>query len=140
MTDISSPEYVPLPEIQIFPSRLLSAASTEKLLNRLRKIEHVRQINVHGESLPEKVTYGPATGIEVHHPERRVIDVDGEQMELKVQVGRVLVEVDDIDHVQEVLEKIEEVCEEILPFDFYLEVGRYSKFRPTVTDYKKGMR
>lgn len=140
MTDITSLECVPLPEVQIFPSRLLSAATTERLLNRLKKIEHVRQINVHGETLPDKVKYGPATGIDVNHPERRVIEVDGEKIELRVQVGRVFVEVDDIDYIQGVVERIEEVCEELLPFDFYLEIGRYSKFRPTVTDYKKGMR
>jgi methyl-coenzyme M reductase subunit D len=29
------------------------------------------------------------------------------------------------------------ICEDLLPFGFDLEVGRYSKFKPTVTDYAK---
>jgi methyl-coenzyme M reductase subunit D len=55
-----------------------------------------------------------------------------------VQVGRVFVEVDDIDNVQYVTEKLEEICEEVLPFGFTMEIGRYSKFKPTVSDYAKG--
>lgn len=141
MTDISpAEEYVPLPEIQIFPERLLSADTTEKLLRRLRQIKDVRQINVHGETLPNKVKYGPGTGLDVNHPERKKIQVEDEEMELRVQVGRVFVEVNDIDNVQPVLEEVEEVCEDLLSFDFSLEVGRYSKFKPTVSDYKKGLR
>ncbi|MFP4545352.1 MAG: methyl-coenzyme M reductase operon protein D [Methanomassiliicoccales archaeon] len=140
MSDTPTSEHVPLPEIMIFPERLLSANTTEKLVNQIKEIEHVRQINLHGENLPAIVNYGPGTGTPVHHPERKEIDVKGEKMELKVQVGRIFVEVDDIDNVQEVSDRIEEVCEELLPFDFYLEVGRYSKFKPTVTDYLRGSR
>lgn len=139
MTDIS-PEAVPLPEIMIFPKRLLSAKTTERLLNRLYGLKHVRQINLHGENLPAVVNYGPGKGTPVNHPERTTIEVKGDPVELRIQVGRILVEVDDIDHVQEVLEEIEKICEEELPFGFYLEVGRYSKFKPTVTDYLKGLR
>ncbi|HUV24246.1 MAG TPA: methyl-coenzyme M reductase operon protein D [Methanomassiliicoccales archaeon] len=139
MSDIST-EPVPLPEIMIFPKRLLNADTTEKLLNRIHGLKHVRQINLHGESLPVVVNYGPGKGHKVDHPQRRVIEVKGEKMELRVQVGRIFVEVDDIDYVQEVSEEIERICEETLPFDFYLEVGRYSKFKPSLTDYLRGLR
>lgn len=139
MSDIST-EAVPLPEIMIFPKRLLNAETTERLLNRIHGLKHVRQINLHGENLPVTVNYGPGKGHKVDHPQRRVIEVSGEKMELRIQVGRIFVEVDDIDNVQEVSDEIERICEEILPFDFYLEVGRYSKFRPTVTDYLRGLR
>ncbi|HHT74958.1 MAG: methyl-coenzyme M reductase operon protein D [Methanomassiliicoccaceae archaeon] len=133
-------ESIPLPEVLIFPHRLLSAETTEKLLNRLYEVPHVRQINLSGESLPTKVTYGPHIGLPVDHPERRVIKVKGKEVELQLQVGRVFVEIDDIDHLQGALDEIEKVCQEILTFGFNLEVGRYSKYRPTVTDYKKGKR
>ncbi|MEM0449555.1 MAG: methyl-coenzyme M reductase operon protein D [Methanomassiliicoccales archaeon] len=132
-----APEAVPLPEIMIMPSRLLSAATSEKLINRLYDVKHVRQVNCQGESLPEMVTQGPAAGIPVNHPERRKIKIKGKETELRIMVGRIFVEIDDIEHVNEALKEIESICEELLPFGFDLEVGRYSKFRPTVTDYAK---
>jgi methyl-coenzyme M reductase subunit D len=134
------PEAIPLPEIMIVPSRLLSAGTTEKLLNKIRKVKHVRQLTVSGEDLPASISWGPGKGLEVDHDERRNIKYGGQEMELKVQVGRVFAEVDDIDSVQRALKEIEAICEEILPFGFQMEVGRYSKYRPTVTDYKKRMR
>ncbi len=131
-------EPIPLPEILIFPTRLLSAERSEKILNALYEVKHVRHITISGEGLPSTVRAGPATGQPVNHPQRKVINVRGEKVELCLQVGRIFVEVDDIDNVQEVLENVEKVCEELLPFGFSLEVGRFSKWKPTVTDYKKG--
>jgi methyl-coenzyme M reductase subunit D len=132
-------EEVPLPEIQIFPERLLLADTTEVLLNKLHDLKNVRRITVQGEDLPTVMKMGPGTGGPVNHPERRIIKVAGEEMELRVQVGRVFVEIADIDFVPQALKDIEEVCKDVFPFDFTLEVGRYSKFKPTVTDYKKGL-
>jgi len=140
MTSTNEAVPVPLPEILIFPHRLLSAETTEKLLNRVYEVAHVRQINVSGESLPAVATIGPATGTPINHPERKTIKVKGQEVELRLQVGRLFVEIDDIDHVQKALEEIEAICKELLPFGFNLEVGRYSKYRPTVTDYRKGKR
>ena len=140
MTHIYSPEMVPFPEIMIFPDRLLFAETTEKLLNRIYELKHIRQVNIHGEYLPPIVKSGPGTGHKVDHPQRRMIEVNGEPFEIHVQVGRILVEIDDIDNVQEVIDEIGSICEEVLPFGFNLEVGRYSKFKPTVTDYLKGLR
>ncbi|HRU11336.1 MAG: methyl-coenzyme M reductase operon protein D [Methanomassiliicoccales archaeon] len=132
-------EEVPLPEIQIFPERLLMASTTEKLLNRLYDIKNVRQINIQGEGLPAVMKSGPGTGGPVDHPERKKIKVKGKEVELTVQVGRIFVEISDIDHVPQALKDIEAVCKEVLPFGFTLEVGRYNKFRPTTTDYMKGL-
>jgi len=132
-------EGVPLPEIQIFPERLLLASTTEKLLNRLYDVKNVRQINVQGEGLPAVIKAGPATGGPVNHPERKKIKVKGKEIELTVQVGRIFVEISDIDLVPQALKDIEEVCKEVLPFGFTLEVGRYNKFKPTTSDYKRGL-
>lgn len=132
-------EGVPLPEIQIFPERLLSASTTEKLLNKLYTVKNVRQINVQGEGLPSIMKAGPGTGGPVNHPERRMIKVRGEDIELTVQVGRIFVEICDIDFVPQALKEVEEICKELLPFNFTLEVGRYNKFQATTSDYKKGL-
>lgn len=137
MTSTDTPEAVPLPEILIFPNRLLKAETTEKLLNRIYEVPHVRQVNIAGEGLPAVLSSGPNKGLPNEHPERRVITVKGKQVELRLLVGRVFVEIDDIDYVQQALEEIDKICTELLPFGFNLEVGRYSKYRPTVTDYRK---
>jgi methyl-coenzyme M reductase subunit D len=137
MKGASSPEVTPLPEIMIMPSRMLSADTTEKLLNKLYEVKNVRQINCQGEGLPDMVKQGPAAGIPVNHPERKTITVKGKETQLTILVGRVFVEIDDIDHVQTALKEIEEICKELLPFGFDLEIGRYSKFKPTTTDYAK---
>ena len=134
------PESVPLPEVMVVPARLLSASTTEKLVNKIRKVRNVRQITVSGEDLPSKVSWGPGKGLRIDHDERREINYGGREMELTVQVGRIFAEIDDIDRVQKAVKEIEAICEEFLPFGFQLEVGRYSKYRPTVTDYKKRMR
>ena len=133
-------ESIPLPEVLIFPHRLLSAETTEKLLNRIYEVPHVRQVNVSGEGLPSRVSTGPHTGLPVEHPQRKVIKVKGKDVELTLQVGRIFVEIDDIDSLQGALDEIEKISQEILTFGFNLEVGRYSKYRPTVADYKKGKR
>lgn len=130
-------EQVPLPEILIFPARLLKAETTEKLLNRVYDVPHVRHITVSGESLPDKLTSGEGKGLPNEHTERKKIKVKGSEVDLRLMVGRVFVEIDDVEHIDEAMAKIEEVCKELLPFGFSLEVGRYNKFKPTVTDYKK---
>jgi methyl-coenzyme M reductase subunit D len=132
-------EEVPLPEIKIFPERLLLADTTEVLLNKLYAVKNVRQINVQGEGLPAVMKAGPGTGGPVNHPERKMIKVKGEDLELTVLVGNIFVEIRDIDFVPQALKDIEEVCKEVLPFSFTLEVGRYSKFKRTVSDYQKGL-
>ena len=110
---------------------------TEKLLNRIYSIKNVNHITVSGEDLPAVLNAGPGKGQPVNHPERHIVTIKGEEVELRLLVGRVFVEINDIDNVPKAVEDIEEVCKELLPFGFNLEVGRYSKFRPTVTDYKK---
>ncbi|WP_400208267.1 methyl-coenzyme M reductase operon protein D [Candidatus Methanomassiliicoccus intestinalis] len=130
-------ESVPLPEVLIFPARLLSANTTEKLLNRIYDVPNVRQVNISGEGLPAVVGNGPAKGAPVNHPERKVINVKGHEYELNLLVGRLFVEINDVDNVDKALEELKVICDELLPFGYNFEVGRYSKFQPTITDYKK---
>ncbi|MCE5296309.1 MAG: methyl-coenzyme M reductase operon protein D [Euryarchaeota archaeon] len=130
-------EQIPLPEILIFPARLLRAETTEKLLNRVYEVPHVRHVTVSGESLPEKLSSGEGKGLKNEHSEKKKITVKGSEVDLRLLVGRVFVELEDVEYIDDSTARIEEICKEILPFGFSLEVGRYSKFKPTVTDYKK---
>ena len=124
----------PLPEVKVFTNRLLSADTTEKVVNALIKLEHVRQINICGESLPLTVKSGPHTGIPVNHPERKVIKVDGEDVELTKLVGGFYIELNAECDVDKVVEEIRKACDRTIKVGYSLEVGRYSKYRPTLTD------
>ena len=78
---------VPLPEVQIITNRLLSADTTEVILNKLDVIEGIRQINMTGESLPKTINSGPGKGLPNNHTERKVINVNGREVELRFIVG-----------------------------------------------------
>ena len=127
----------PLPEFKIFPNRLLKADTTEALLSGIYSIPKVRQINVHGETLPAKVKSGPHTGIPVNHPERKVIKYGDQEILLTMMVGAIFVELKDYDGVDETMDEIKKICDELLPFGYTLDVGRFSKFRPSLNDYLK---
>lgn len=127
----------PLPEVMIFPNRLLSADTTERLMTQLKQIDHVNQITLHGENIPAIVNRGPHKGLPVEHSERRNIKYGETEVELRLQVGRIYVEVDDVDSVQGVIEAMRPICDDILVHGYSIEVGRYSKYRPTLSDYMK---
>ncbi len=127
----------PLPELKIFPNRLLRADTTEKLLNGINELPQVRQINIHGENLPATVRLGPHIGIPVNHPERKSIQYGDQEVVLTMMVGSIFVELLGYDEVEEAVDGIREVCDELLPFGYQLEIGRYSKFRPSLSDYLK---
>jgi methyl-coenzyme M reductase subunit D len=124
----------PLPEVKIFTDRLLSADSTEKVHNALIEVKHVRQINICGESLPLTVKSGPHTGIPVNHPERRAIKFGGGEIELTKQVGGFYVELNGGCDIDAAVGEIREACDRTIKNGYSLEVGRYSKYRPTLTD------
>jgi methyl-coenzyme M reductase subunit D len=124
----------PLPEVKIFTDRLLSADTTEKVLNVLIKVKHIRQINICGETLPVKVKSGPHAGIPVNHPERKVIKFGENEIELTKQVGGFYVELTAEADVDAAVEEIRNVCDKVITVGYTLEVGRYSKYRPTLTD------
>lgn len=129
---------VPLPEVQIITNRLLSAETTEKVLNALDKIPDIRQINMTGESIPKTINSGPGKGLPNNHSERKVINVGGKEVELRYLVGGFYIELDVTD--EEVLdvriEQIKEACNAYLEFGYNLTVGRYSKYKPTLHDYR----
>lgn len=135
----SKPTYAgtPLPEVRIFTNRLLSAETTEKVLNALLAVDHIRQMHVQGEYLPPKVKSGPNTGIDVNHPERKIIKFGEQEILLTNLVGQFFIELEDEEFVDEAVEQITAICDEVIPFGYNMDVGRYSKFKPTLTDYMR---
>lgn len=129
---------VPLPEVQIITNRLLGAETTEVVLNKLDRIKGVRQIQMTGESIPKTINSGPGKGLPNNHTERRIINVNGREIELRYLVGAFYIEleVEDEKELDAKLEEIEAVCNECIEFGYVLNVGRYSKYKPTLHDYR----
>lgn len=107
-------------DIEIFPHRLLSSDTTERLLNDLEMVEGIKKIVIQGQRLPS----------EEINPERRIIKVKGEEIDLQVQTGRVLMEIDD----DEIIDEIRAICEDNLAFGFNIHVGTFIRKQKTVTD------
>ncbi len=142
MTSTQSPEskYTGkmLPEIRITTKRLLGAESTEKVLNALSALGNIRQITLKGENLPAKINSGPNKGLDNNHPERRKIKFGDQEILLTKLVGDFFLEleVENEDMLSASVEEIDRICKEVIPFGFTMDVGRYSKYRPTLSDYK----
>jgi methyl-coenzyme M reductase subunit D len=120
-------------QIEIFPSRILSPETAQKLITEIYRVDGVIRVVVQGNRLPEKVGAGPGTGEKVEHPLRKPIQIGDQVVELKICVGRIRVELSNA----EAKEKIREVCEKLLPFPFEFREGHFFKKKPTVTDYAK---
>ena len=129
---------VPLPEVRVMTTRLLSAETTEKVLCIIDKIENIRQINMCGENLPRMINSGPAKGNANNHTERRTINVNGHEVELHCLVGSFYIElaVDDKDQLEATVEKIKAAFDETVADGYTIDIGRYSKYRPSLHDYR----
>lgn len=127
-----------LPEIRITTERLLGAESTEKVLNALSALGNIRQITLKGENLPAKINSGPNKGIDNNHPERRKIKFGDQEILLTKLVGDFFLEleVENEDMLNASVEDIGRICKTAIPVGFTIDVGRYSKYRPTLSDYK----
>jgi methyl-coenzyme M reductase subunit D len=120
-------------QLEIFPSRLLTVETAQKLLNELNKISGITRMVVFGPGLPKDDPQDLLDG--KFEAQKRYLNILGEQVELSVQVGRVWIEVEDIS----VKDKIREACEKTLPFSFDINEGLYLRTRKTITDYvRKG--
>ena len=111
-------------DIEIFPHRYLSADTTENLLKDLDEIEGVKRMVLQGQRLP------PA---ESGHPDRRIITLKGQEIDLQVKTGRVLMEIEE----EAVMDEVRNVCENHLPFGFNIHVGTYIRKQKTVSDTLK---
>lgn len=120
-------------QIEIFPSRILSPETAQKLIAELYQVDGILRVMVQGPRLPEKVSAGPGTGEKVEHPLRKPIQIGDQIIELKISVGRIRLEVSNA----EVKEKVRAICEKVLPFSFEFREGHFLRKKPTVTDYAK---
>ncbi len=111
-------------DIEIFPHRYLSADTTENLLKDLNEIEGIKRLILHGQRLP------PA---ESGHPDHRIINIKGQEIDLQVKTGRVLMEIEE----ESVINEVRNVCENHLPFGFNINNGTYFRKQKTVSDTLK---
>ncbi len=115
-------------DIEIFPHRLLSADTTEGLLNDLEGIEGIKRIVIQGQRLPPKDV----------NQEQRTITLKGEEIDLQIQTGRILMDIEDEGIIDEsIIEDIRSICEDHLPFGFNIHVGTFIRKQKTVTDNLK---
>lgn len=120
-------------QVEIFPHRLLSSQTSQKLLTELQGLDGISRMVIHGPRLPLEVKSGPGTGHKVDHPDRQVIQVADTALELSVCVGRLWLEVANVD----VKEEVRAACKRVLPCIFDYKEGTFFHKKATVTDYAK---
>jgi len=100
------------PEIQIFPFKLISKETADKITDELTRFDFVTNVSVHGPSISsnENENY---------------------------MVGWIWIEVED--NNEDVQKIIKDVCDEFMPFGYTIEVGRFTKYKKGVSDYIKGL-
>jgi methyl-coenzyme M reductase subunit D len=122
------------PQVRIVPSRLLNPDTVENLMNLIATTEGVRRILLNGPRLPTTVPYGPARGSPNPHEKRAIIHVGDQDVELQVQVGVIILELENRD----VVPAIKGACDLILKaFPYTLQEGRFMKTEASLSDYAK---
>jgi len=123
-----------LPQCRIVTERFLNPLTVENILNRLVAIEGIRRIIINGPSIPQCVPYGPARGLPNPHSDRTRIRVAESDVDLQVQVGTILLELE----TRDIIPRIDEACREVfMNFSYVLKEGKFMRSTPTQTDYAK---
>ena len=122
------------PQCRIITERFLSPETVEKILNKLVVIEGIRRIIINGPNIPQLVPYGPARGLPNTHSDRTTIVVGGSDVDLRVQVGTILLELE----TRDIVPQIDEACREVFTnFTYAIKEGKFMRSTPTQTDYAK---
>ena len=122
------------PQVRIVSERLMSPETTERVMNLILAVGGIRRVVLNGPRLPATVPYGPAKGIVNPHTMRRAITLGGQEVELQVHVGNILLELESKDYVP----KIRAACDEAFTtMSYALKEGRFMKTEPTLVDYAK---
>ncbi|MEA5087168.1 MAG: methyl-coenzyme M reductase operon protein D [Methanocorpusculum sp.] len=123
------------PQLRIVPTRFLNPETTEILLDKIYTVDGIRRLVLNGPNLPATVPYGPARGEVNDNTHRRIIKVCGEDYLLHVQVGSILLELDDAS----VIPLIKAACDEVFSdkFPYGITEGTYMRSNMTTTDYAK---
>lgn len=111
-------------DIEIFPNRVLGSDTTEKLLNEIESLEDVKRTVIHGPRFPKTEESLPE-----QYRERRVININGEDVILMVKTGRIFVEIT----MESTIDLIEEICEKHIPFGFDINQNRSQYIRKDMT-------
>ncbi len=111
-------------DIEIFPNRILSTDTAEKLLNKIERLDDVQRTVIFGPRFPDNDSTLPPK-----YRERRVIEVLGEKVTLQVKPSRIFVEIT----LESTIDEIEEICNEVLPFGFDINQDRAQYIRKTKT-------
>lgn len=114
-------------DIEIFPNRVLGSDTTEKLLCDIEALDDVRRTVIHGPRFPKNEETLPPK-----FRERRVINVNGENVILKVKTGRIFVELT----MESTIDKIDEICSKHIPYGYKINQDRsnYIRKQRTVSD------
>ncbi len=123
-------------DVKIFPERILKPDTTERILSKILKLDGILRVLINGESLPTVVTTGPAKGEPVNHTDRKTINVNGNEIPLKVSVGEIILTVQ-LDNLEDFVKEVNEILEEDLKFSFNVSTGIFTKTRTSVSDYMK---
>jgi methyl-coenzyme M reductase subunit D len=124
------------PQVRIVSTRFLKPETAEQLLNRLIQVGGIRRMSINGPNLPATVPYGPARGQPHTHPDRKVIRVGDQDVQLQVQVGTIILELEDDSYIPGIEEAVDEVFAD-KGFSCTVQQGRYMKTKPTVSDYAR---
>lgn len=114
-------------DIEIFPHRVLGSDTTEKILNDLELLEDVNRMVIHGPRFPKNEETLPP-----QYRERRVINVNGEDVVLRVKTGRIFVDINN----KSTIDEIDEICKKHIEhgFDINQDKSQYIRKQQTVSD------
>ena len=123
-------------DVKIIPNRYLKPDTTERLLNAIYDLDGQQRVLIHGPSIPLKVFYGPGKGHIVNHTDRKVINVKGNDVELRVMVGEIVITVD-MSKFNEFMDDLGEILDDFIPCDYSLLIGIFTRTKSTISDYLK---
>lgn len=110
-------------EIEILPSRLLNDDTVAFFLNKIKDIEGIEEIMMHGPAYREFT--------------ERVIHVGLKEIGLKIKVGRFWLVIDDTVE-REVVDKLKEICNQTFPYGYTIAPKLFLKTDVSVGDILAG--
>jgi len=118
LEDYKSIGFYPRAEVLIFPNRLLAEHHVEEFLDKIKFVDGITRIML--------------TGPRIY--EQSKIRVGSKDIPLKIQVGKLIMEIETIDLIKD----IRKVCDDCFRFGYRIGVGRYTKWRETTMDSVRG--
>jgi methyl-coenzyme M reductase subunit D len=107
--------------------------TAQRLLTEIYKNGGIQRIMIHGPNMPQSVPYGPGKGLPIEENRNRLLEIAGQAVELRVEVGRIRLELENKDYI----EGLKAACERALPFSFQFRQGKFFHDRMTTSDYAK---